>query len=194
MHARVFKESLNVGFTPNQDDGFIGKGFDGWNHGPERVKTHTKSKMHKKACVRLSRVHGTEDTNIGMRAEIPNLASAEQKENQQFLWLMFLTIRIGAGQGLALRGKQEESSNFVNVLEAMMEGAGKNFSLYKNKHEYCSWAIHNEIIEMFCRHTMRNVVKWMSDCREFCAMEGEGSDTSNAELLSSSIRQHDERS
>ena len=108
----------------------IDKDFYGWNHGPERVALHMRSVLH---VTRLLRVHANEETRVGIIAELSHATREEQAQNQQFLRLVFLTMREISGQGLALRGKDEFSSNFINMLENMMKGMGKNFQLYKNK-------------------------------------------------------------
>ena len=58
--------------------------------------------MHEQACVRLSRVHGTEDANLDTRAKISSVDSAEHKEIQHFLRLIFLKTRAIDEQGIDL--------------------------------------------------------------------------------------------
>ena len=117
-----------------------------------------KRKMHIQSCMRLSRVCDTEDTNVGIRDRISSVASAEYKENQHYLRIIFLNMRDIAGQGLDLRGKEESSSNFINMLENMIEGTGKTFNLCQGKIKYFSSTIENEIIQFFYRQIMRKIV------------------------------------
>ena len=84
-----------------------------------------------------------------------------------------------SGQGLALRGKKESSSNFINQLETMMEGTCKKFHLCQSKIKCFSPTMQNEIIEMFYSQIMRKI---MNDYGKFGTMADEGSDASNTEL------------
>ena len=52
-------------------------------------------------------------------------------------------MRAIAEQGLALRGKEESSSKFIDLLESMIEGTGKIFDLHESRKKYCSPTIQN---------------------------------------------------
>ena len=125
--------------------------------------------------------------------EVSTVVRAEHKENQHFLHLIFLTTRAIAGQGLALRAKEESSSNFINILENMMEGTGKVFKMHESHKKYCSWVTQNEIIELFYSNIIRKILKIINECGDFGTMADEGSDASNTELLSSATRQCNEK-
>ena len=139
--------------------------------------------------MRLTNACCAQDTNIGIMGNLSAVARAEHIENQHFLRLLFITVRVIAGQGLALRGHEEKDSNFINILEGMMEATGKYFNTYKTKDKYCSPVAQNEILEMFYRHVMREKVKKINDCGHFCLMADEDTDVSNTELLSAAVRQ-----
>ena len=53
--------------------------------------------------------------------------------------------------------------------------------------------IQNEIIELLYRHIMRNIVHQINECGDFGVMTDEGRNSSNTELLSSAVRQCNER-
>ena len=47
-------------------------------------------------------------------------------------------MRVIATQGLTLRGYEEKDSNFISILESMMEATGKNFNTCKTNVKYYS--------------------------------------------------------
>ena len=51
----------------------------------------------------------------------------------------------------------------------------------------------NEIIEMHYRRIMTKIIKTINECGDFGTMADEGSDVSNTELLSTAIRQCNEK-
>ena len=51
----------------------------------------------------------------------------------------------------------------------------------------------NDMLELFYRRIMRNIVHKINECRDFGVMTDEGSDSSNAEPLSSAVRKCNER-
>ena len=62
---------------------------------------------------------------------------------------MLLEARAVDRQVLVLRGTEEASNNFINILESIMEETGKIFKLHESKIKCYSPATHNEVLEIF---------------------------------------------
>ena len=84
--------------------------------------------------------------------------NADQVENNKYLKLVMMTVRLLSKQGLAFRGKTDDDSNFNNVLETLIEVAGEKCNLQEDK-KHASPDMQNEMMQIFHDDVMRNVVK-----------------------------------
>ena len=100
-------DKLNVGIEVPSNGFASSKGFDGYNKFNEYVDGHIKSKTHKQSVIRLTNINCAKDTNVRIMGNLSSIARLEYVENQQFLRLVFITMRVIAAQGLALREHEE---------------------------------------------------------------------------------------
>ena len=169
---------------------FADEGFSRWNNQKTAVEKHAKSNQHKKAFECYRRLYCTNvNNNDYIDQNIMNALGAEQAENREYLRLLCLNTRLLAKQGLAFRGKTPESSNFVNVLNTLVEATKTEYEMHK-KLSYTHNDYQNDIIKSFYNKIMRNHVKHSVKLnKHFCIMCDEGTDASNTTLLTIVLRQ-----
>ena len=83
--------------------------------------------MHKEMVRYNMRLHGSESTNEDLvETQLSSKLNADQIENNKYLKLVMMTVRLLSKQGLAFRGKTDDDSNFNNVLDTLIQVAGEN--------------------------------------------------------------------
>ena len=93
-----------------------------------------------------------------------------------------------ARQGLALRGEDENDSNFAQVLNLRTRDNNELKEWLKRKTSWISHDIQNEMLERMANSVLRKIVSKIRDHKFFALLCDETSDNTGVEQLSVSIR------
>lgn len=104
--------SQNMLLFSTKKDSFLIKGFSNWKKGVEKFLAHEKSQCHKEAVMKT-----VSATNVNVLSQLQNKCQMEMIEAREALMVVFSTIKFLTRQGLAIRGKNDNDSNFKQCLE-----------------------------------------------------------------------------
>lgn len=165
-------------------EAFVKKGFRCWKNATTRFKSHERSEFHLAAITALS--------NLKKETVVHHLSTAKQKEMadaREALRKIFSTISYLARQGLAFRGKTDESSNLLNLLELRAEDVAI-LNRWLNQKTY-KWIHHdsvNEILHLMANEVIKKQLNKIKKAKFFAIIIDETSDISRSEQVSFSIR------
>ena len=97
------------------DLAFVSRGYNNWKDATGEVafNTHQKSATHKRAVEVMFTLPATTG-NVG---EMLSRAHAQERlANRDYLLKLFQNIQFLSRQGIALRGHDEQNSNFIQLL------------------------------------------------------------------------------
>ena len=166
---------------------FTKHGFRGYHRYWERINAHMHSRMHRNAVGHCTVSRGF-NNNQRVNSQLNAQLETDQANNREYLKLVFKAVRLLAKQGLAYRGKNQEESNFKNLLDELIDAKGNQSKLDENNEYTCS-EIQNEIIKLFYNAIMRKIMANLEENGHYCMLADEASDSSNSELLSLVVRQ-----
>lgn len=94
-------------------DSFCENGFDNWTKALERFTTHERSQLHVNSVQLLAEVK--KGTNV--MASLNKKKTKEIQEAREALLCIISSLQYLTGQGLAIRGHEEENSNYMTLLQ-----------------------------------------------------------------------------
>ncbi|XP_053398113.1 zinc finger MYM-type protein 1-like [Mercenaria mercenaria] len=160
---------------------FISTGFSNWKDATKKFKKHENSECHKEAVERsITLPKQTKD--IG---ETLSSAHAQEKMNNRHQLLKILrSIRFLARQGLALRGHDDNNSNFIQLLKLHGQADDSILTwLEKKTDKFTSGDIQNEILQIMALGILRRVAANIGTNRFYSIMVDEATDQSNREQV-----------
>lgn len=181
---------LNMLKCSKRDNTFISDGFSNWKHALDKFRTHERSECHRESLEKLNIVNN--GTNVHSQ-----LSAANKKEMiaaREALKVIFTTLRYLARQGSAIRGHDEDESNFYQLLLTLSEES-EPLLKWLNRPEKYKWispAIQNEILEILALQVLRNILKNIQKFVYFSLIVDETADSSNKEQVSICIRYVDD--
>lgn len=160
-------------------------GFSNWDNGPKRIKSHSTSTLHKHAIFATSTSKGktiAEKIDVGHQKQMI--------ANRVALTKIFSTISLLGQQGIPLRGHQEDSSNFIRLLETRAGDVGElnQWLTSTDKRKWLSHDIQNEILQRLSDKILRQLVSEVQGCDFFSIILDESPDCASLEQLSICVR------
>ena len=159
---------------------FVTNGFNRWKDALDRFRTHESSRFHRECVIALSNSRKTP-----ISTTFSTQLQQERKESREALLKIFSSVRYLGAQGIALRGKTDESSNFKQLL---LERASdcphlKTWLERPTKHKWISPEIQNEILMNFSLAVQRRLVEKVLKDQFFSSMMDETLDISTKEQV-----------
>ena len=166
---------------------FVENGFKNWKKALEKFRSHEKSDFHRAAAFMLSSKKKQSVSQL-----IVSGHTEEMKENRIALVKIFTSLRLLGRQGLPIRGKVEEESNLMNLLDERADDVVelRNWLKRKSKFKWLSPEITNEILTAFSHgilEQLRNEVLTVNDGYYGIILD-ETSDVANKEQISFCFR------
>jgi len=135
---------------------FIESGFNNWKKGLEKFKRHESSSCHREAVMKLHSVKA----EVNVSAQISEQKKQEMATSRSCLKQIFSSIAYLAMQGLAIRGHNDDMSNFSNLLHLRSEDSQElKLWLKRESYNWCSHAIQNEILDLISHSLLRKLLK-----------------------------------
>ena len=179
----------NLTSARNKEQTFISTGYSNWKKALSRFKEHQTSECHKVAVDFEIVLPKTCGDVIDMTNTI---AKETRAQNRHYLAKIIESLQYLARQGLAIRGDNDEESNFFQLLKLMARD-DKDLAIWLHKKgpKYTSHDIQNEIISLLATHTIRKLV---SEIRTnyYSLICDEYTDISNSEQLTRCLRWTDD--
>jgi Domain of unknown function (DUF4371)/hAT family C-terminal dimerisation region len=164
---------------------FVEKGFSNWKKALDRFFSHERSEFHKAAISTIASSSGP----VSVASKLSAQQLKEMTDSRHALSMIFTSLRFLAAQGLAIRGKTDETSNFRQLLELRSTDSVtlRNW-LQRDKYKWLSPEITNEILEMFSLAALRELIKSIKAAKYYSVMLDETADISAKEQISFCIR------
>ncbi|XP_067213479.1 zinc finger MYM-type protein 1-like [Linepithema humile] len=168
----------------NAKEAFVTKGYSNWKNAASRFKNHEKSDFHLSAVIGLN--------NLKKPTVIQHMSSAKQTEMveaREALRKIFSTINFLVRQGLAFRGKTDESSNVLKLLQLRAEDVSilKKW-LGQTKFKWTHKDSINEILHLMAKEILNKQLAKIKKAKYFSIIIDETSDITRFEQVSFSIR------
>ena len=165
---------------------FVVNGFSNRKKALDRFSTHERSELHKAAVLALPAV--SKGTPISSRLNAQR--QREINDARHSLSMIFSTLRSLAVQGLAIRGKNDESSNFRQLLHLRAQDSPilHKWLFLPQKYKWLSPNITNEILEGMAHATLRELCSEIKNGKFYSIMMDETTDISCKEQISFCIR------
>jgi len=159
---------------------FITDGYNAWKHALERFKGHEQSDCHRSAVMKLCYMASGQNIASGLsQAKSAEMATARSALHRIVTTIMFL-----GEQGLAIRGKTEDSSNFRKLLSLRASDVDELKAwLARSRYRWISHDVQNEILQLLANDVLRRVLVDVREARYYAVMIDETSDCSRHEQL-----------
>ncbi|KAI6661467.1 Zinc finger MYM-type protein 1-like [Oopsacas minuta] len=136
-----------------QDPAFILNGFDNWKKAHEKFRSHQMSRTHQLAINQISAIK-----RPAVNVQMNTLKLKEQEISRNSLLKLFTTIRYLLRQGSAIRGHDETSGNYFQLLKLRSEDDPDLGMYLKRTTNFISPRGQEEMMEMFSHCIVREVV------------------------------------
>jgi hypothetical protein len=156
---------------------FITDGFRNWSMALMKFDVHERSECHKIATAQLSHARASQPIN----AQISDQKAAEQRPAHQCLLKIVSSVHYLARQGLAFRGRSEESGNFQQLMLLRAEDNPELLPWLSRKIDMTSWAVQNEISSMFSKAIQCRVCENIRSAIQFSIIVDGTQDTAGHE-------------
>lgn len=178
-------EKSNLKAARNKELIFIEKGFSNWKKALSRFKEHQQSECHKMAISSQM----IPKTHKNVRELTSTVAAKQMQQNRYCLLKVIECIQFLGRQGLALQGKTEKESNFLQLFRVM----AKNDSILTEwlgqvRDKYTSHDIQNEIIHLMAEQLVQKLALEIKNGPFFSVIADEYTDAANKEQLTICIR------
>lgn len=172
-------------FSTKKEDTFIATGFSNWKKALEKFSAHEKSQCHREAATKLASL-----THVSVANQLQNQSHSEMVESREALMAIFTTLRFLSRQGLAIRGKTKEESNFIQCLEMRADDSEVLNKWLKRsaKFKWLSPEIQNECVNIMARQVLDAIISKIKKCEKYSLIMDETCDISCKELISFCIR------
>jgi len=173
-------------FSKKKEDSFIHAGFSNWKKALERFRSHEHSELHKEGIMKLT---AFSDYNQNVVVQLNKQVNDEMKKARSSLMVIFTSLKFLSRQGLAIRGHEELTSNFRQLLELRKSDVPDlNEWMGRTGYKWLSHDIQNEIIQLLGDAVLRAVVNEIKAHEFFSIMVDETSDISVKEQVSFCVR------
>lgn len=133
-------------------DSFTNTGFRNWKNAREKFGKHQNTTAHHLAVNDLQAQKQSTVT-----AQISSKARGDQLLAQNALLCIISSVRYLAQQGLALRGKEGDDGNLIQLLELRASDNGDIQQWLKKKTTFTNPQLQNEMLEIFSHAILRRL-------------------------------------
>lgn len=167
----------------NSDLAFVSTGFTAWKRALETFRNHEKSKSHLQSIM---------DMHVFKQpVNVCSMITDRHREEQIARKKVFLKIITSVGylarQGLALRGHDEQESNFMQLLKVRCED-DPGILKWINDKKYLSHDIVNELLQHLYNRLIRRIICSVQQSKWFSLIADETTDCSHHEQFCIAIR------
>ena len=157
------------------------RGFTNWKKAIERFKSHERSGFHKSAVMMID----SASASVSVARHLNKKHEREMVESRHALSKIFSSLKYLAAQGLAIRGKTEETSNYRQLLQLRSEDSEilKKWLQRPQKFKCFSSDISNEVLEIMAHAALRELVKKVKSSKFYSVMLDETADISAKEQI-----------
>ena len=165
---------------------FVENGFSNWKKALDRFQSHENSEFHRAA---ISMVRSAAATYT-VSNQLDKMKQKDSIDSRHALKMIFTTLRYLAAQGIPIRGKTEEDSNFRRLIKLRASDSSilNKWINREEKYKWLSPEISNEILEIMAHSTLRKLVSELQSSRHFGVMLDETPDISCSEQISVCFR------
>ncbi|ODM90373.1 Zinc finger MYM-type protein 1 [Orchesella cincta] len=160
-------------------------GYCNWKNGNENLKKHENSLLHKEAVSKLLMTKEMPISNKFVSATVK-----QQEEARTALKAIFTTIMYLGKQGLAFRGTESDTGNFMSLLKLRANDIDnlKTWLDSSRSKTYTSAEIQNSILESVAHSVLRSILPIIQSAKFFSVIVDETTDISVQEQVSLSVR------
>lgn len=180
------KQNL-IHFSSHYNPTFVEGGFSNWKKALQRFANHEKSEMHREAIMKLA----AKSSRIDVSGQLSKSHATETRNNRAMFLKLLECIRYLARQGLAFRGRHEDSIAFEgNLYQLLLLQAKDSIQLasWIKKRDYISPAIVNEIINISGNTILRQLLQEIQAADWFSLIADEATDVSHNEQMCIAVR------
>ena len=166
------------------DLAFVSRGYSNWKDATGEkgaFNTHQKSSTHKRAVEVVFTLPATTG-NVG---EMLSRAHAQERlANRDNLLKLFQNIQFLSRQGIALRGHDEQNSNFIQLLHLRSIDDSKILEYLASKTDkYTSHQVQNEMLQVMALRILREICDLIRGAAFYSIMADEVTNSSNREQV-----------
>ncbi|CAL9706391.1 unnamed protein product [Knipowitschia caucasica] len=164
---------------------FVQCGFSSWSKAIERFKCHEKSTLHRAAIT----VGGAVKAKVNITSALSAAKQKQMVDARKALIAVLSSIQYLLCQGLAIRGKTDDDSNIMQLLNLRAQDNPELRSwLAQKESKWLSHEILNEMIEIMSHGVLRTLLKEVKDADFFAVMLDETADITVKEHVSICLR------
>ena len=160
---------------------FVERGFTNWKKAIERFKSHERSGFHKSAVMMID----SASASVSVARHLNKKHEREMVESRHALSKIFSSLKYFAAQGLAIRGKTEETSNYRQLLQLRSKDSEilRKWLQRPQKFKCFSSDISNEVLEIMAHAALWELVKEVKSSKFFSVMLDGTADISAKEQI-----------
>ncbi|ODM86584.1 Zinc finger MYM-type protein 1 [Orchesella cincta] len=170
-----------------KEETFLSTGFCNWKKAIEKCKKHESSNYHTTSLNKLAELQ-----NVPIKQKLQTEALKVQETARLFLRKIITSVLFLAKQGLALRGNESDSGNFLALMDLRSEDVEGLSAWLQRSKSFTSWAIQNEVLRIASHSLLRQVMKKIENAKYYSVIVDETTDSSVKEQVSLNIRIVDE--
>ena len=173
-----------MSLASKSEPAFVSIGFKNWKKAKERFICHEKSSTHHHAISQLQQVK-----TGSVLGHMSKQLQKQQRDAKLALSALFSSCRYLAGQGLALRGHDDESGNFYSLLKLRSSDMPALDSWLQRTTNFVSPDCQNEMLGMLTNAVLKKIVSVInSESRQFAVIVDGTQDCTGVEQESVCIR------
>ncbi|KAJ8887200.1 hypothetical protein PR048_013415 [Dryococelus australis] len=129
-------------FSTKNVDAFISVGFSNWKKVLEKFRSHEETETHKEGLMKLA-----SSSKQSVAIQLNDQLNKDMENACSIIMAIFTTLRFLCRQGLSIRGHEDVSSNFIQLLELQKEDMSDlKVWMGHSSYKWLSHDIQNEII------------------------------------------------
>ena len=132
----------NPRLASKADPMFIKRGFTNWRKAVEKFSAHQNSQCHKLAM--MTRIHEAKPVNVQLERQIER----QQQEARRNLMKIVEGVKFSGRQGIAFRGHEKESGNFIQLMKYKAKGDAELTTWLDGDIDFTSPQIQNELLKL----------------------------------------------
>ena len=165
--------------SKNKESAFITDGFNNWKDATRAFEQHRKSTCHKEATNKWSiYLKGT-----NLKTQISRQLVSEKENARICLMKIFTSVEYLARQGMPLRGHQEDSGNFYQLLQLRANDSEELRYWLQKKKAYVSHEIQNDMLKIMSLQIQRAILRAVRTSVWYCVNADETVDASLTEQV-----------
>lgn len=183
------QRKLLINLLPNElksHQSFVENGFECWVNANKRFQSHQKGSLHLKSVQALSSLKNQKPVN----AQIQDEKSKQMIKARIALEKIFESVAYLAKSGIALRGHEDSSSNFTELLELRAEDVPE-LKWWLESKDHRKWTSHDcveEMLKLISNQVLRDLLEEIRGAKFYGLMIDETTDISRKEQVSFNVR------